>query len=86
MFDNGLSEWGALVLMICSAGVGRRGHCHCLEVVGLMIGKAKSALAGFAGTRWKRSCRRKEIQELRITCGLAKQSNVKRKVRESAWR
>jgi len=80
MFDNGLSEW-VLVLTIALLVLGPRRALAIVEVVGLMIGKAKGALADLQA-QVEKELPQEEIQELKDNVVALKQSNVKRKVRE----
>ena len=80
MFDNGLSEW-VLVLTIALLVLGPRRALAIVEVMGLMIGKAKGALADLQA-QVEKELPQEEIQELKDNVVALKQSNVKRKVRE----
>lgn len=80
MFDNGLSEW-VLVLTVALLVLGPQRALAIVKVVGLMIGKAKGALADVQA-QVEKELPQEGLQELKDNVVALRQSNVKRKVRE----
>ncbi|MEH6498211.1 MAG: hypothetical protein V7751_02345 [Pseudoalteromonas distincta] len=80
MFDNGLSEW-VLVLTVALLVLGPQRALAIVKVAGLMIGKAKGALADVQA-QVEKELPQEELQELKDNVVALRQSNVKRKVRE----
>ena len=80
MFDNGLSEW-VLVLTVALLVLGPQRALAIVKVAGLMIGKAKGALADVQA-QVEKELPQEELQELKDNVVALRQSNVKRKVQE----
>ena len=80
MFDNGLSEW-VLGLTVALLVLGPQRALAIVKVAGLMIGKAKGALADVQA-QVEKELPQEELQELKDNVVALRQSNVKRKVRE----
>lgn len=79
MFDNGLSEW-VLVVTVALLVLGPQRALAIVKVAGVMVGKAKAALAEVQA-QVEKELPQEELQELKDNVGALKRSNVKHKVR-----
>lgn len=80
MLDNSLSEW-ALVLMVALLVLGPQRALALVKVAGIMVGKAKAALAEVQA-QVERELPAEEVKVIRENVVALKRSNVKRKVQE----
>lgn len=80
MFDNGLSEW-VLVLVVALLVLGPQKALVIVNMAGLMLGKAKAAMAQVQ-EQVSRELPREELEVVQETVQELRRSNVKRKVTE----
>ncbi|WP_022963376.1 Sec-independent protein translocase subunit TatA/TatB [Halopseudomonas pelagia] len=80
MFDNGLSEW-VLILTVALLVLGPQRALAIVKVAGVMVGKAKAALADVQA-QVEKELPREELEELKENVIALKRTNVKRKVQE----
>jgi sec-independent protein translocase protein TatB len=78
MFDNGLSEW-VLVLVVALLVLGPQRALVIINMVGLMMGKAKVAMAQVQ-EQVRRELPGEEFEVLQQQVQELRRSNVKRKV------
>ncbi|GGC86584.1 hypothetical protein [Halopseudomonas salina] len=80
MFDNGLSEW-VLVLVVALLVLGPQKALVIVNMAGLMLGKAKAAMAQVQ-EQVARELPREELEVVQETVQELRRSNVKRKAIE----
>jgi sec-independent protein translocase protein TatB len=80
MFDNGLSEW-ILVLVVALLVLGPQRALVIINMAGLMLGKAKAAMAQVQ-EQVRKELPGEELEALQQQVQELRRSNVKRKVSE----
>lgn len=80
MFDNGLSEW-VLVLVVALLVLGPQRALVIVNMLGLMLGKAKAALAQVQD-QVRNELPGEELEALQQQVQALRRSNVRRKVSE----
>lgn len=80
MFDNGMSEW-VVVLTVALLVLGPQRALAITRFAGVMVGKAKAALADVQA-QVEKELPQEELQVLKDNVVALKRSNVKRKVQE----
>ena len=80
MFDNGMSEW-VVVLTVALLVLGPQRALAITRFAGVMLGKAKSALADVQA-QVEKELPQEELKEIKENVVALRRSNVKRKVQE----
>ncbi|PCC99884.1 twin-arginine translocase TatA/TatE family subunit [Halopseudomonas pelagia] len=80
MFDNGMSEW-VVVLTVALLVLGPQRALAITRFAGVMLGKAKAALADVQA-QVEKELPQEELKEIKENVVALRRSNVKRKVQE----